>query len=313
MSHDPSNDSLNFREIPDERVARSAYLFRSSTTWVAGQSVAWIHDHYPRKERLFAIWKFISLFLADGVSADLGKLSRVWYFPWTECQAEMEMAFAYAIGGMHRASADHARRALELVVVGAHFVAEHVTQEAAIDWMDSRGETPPFTRALKSLAKSEFAGLVLEQTPWRSSVQAHYWALSDIVHVRGQKFGIRKLQSSNISISGFPMVGFSPDRLRDMLDCLVANGEHICVALVLANPTLLVGLPIEAKFGIEPPSGFFTERLSGMLASFLPDDVRESIVALAQEYDRVKGMQAFLEGLPDMTPGEVAEQIRRYE
>src|SRR5690606_17207788 len=137
------------------------------------------------------------------------------------------------IAGLHRASVDHARRALELVVVGAYFVADHVDERAGQEWLASRDETPLFSRALRALAKSGFAKDAAEHSSWRTELQDHYWALSDYVHVRGQKFGLRALQSSNAVIEGFPMIGLSPDRLGLTLDVLIKTGELILATLAI--------------------------------------------------------------------------------
>ncbi len=296
-------------KLPGEPWYRTAVLFSDSVQSISANGADWVESTYEQRERLRAMLSFISQYLSEGVSGHVTTLERVWFFPWTECEAEMELAFAYALAGLHRASLDHSRRALELVVVGAYFVAEHIDSKAGASWLESRDETPPFSRALKSLGQRGFAKEVTIHTDWPTAVLHHYWALSDSVHVRGQKFSIRALQSSSGRISGFPIIGFSPERLATTLDTFICTGEHILVALVIANPILLFGAPMSEKYGLDGPIGFFEDGVAEELRELLPSNVRDSLVTLAAADEGVNAMRQHFDMLPDITPQEINAQM----
>ena len=310
MIDEPSKKSIDLTKLPREPWFRSAHLFGEGVQWVTADSAHWIEASYPRRDRLRAIWQFLSWHLSDGVPGRLDILERVWYFPWTESEAESEMAFAYAIAGLHRASIDHARRALELVVVGAYFVADHVDERSGQEWLASREETPLFSRALKALVKAGFAKEVAEHTAWRNELQDHYWALSDSVHVRGTKFGLRTMQSSNAVISGFPMIGFSPERLGLSLDLLIRTGELTLATLAITNPVLLFGVPISEKYGLNGPIGFYEKGIAEELRELLPDSLRDSFIELAAKDEGVISLREHFDRQPDITEDEVQAQIR---
>lgn len=301
--------SIDLTKLPSEPWSRTAYLFGEGAQIVSTVSAEWVESSYAHRDELRSMWQFLHWHFSDGVRGTLDALSRVWYFPWTECEAEMEMAFAYALAGLHRASIDHARRALELALVGAYFVAEHVDKKSGNEWLESRIETPLFSRALKELGKSGFAKQVFETTNWRTMVQEHYWALSDSVHVRGQQFSIRAIQSANGSVSGFPLASFSPELLADRLDSLLCTSEHLLVALTLPNPILLIGVPLSQKYGLHEPLGFFEEEISAELRALLPESLRDQLVSLAEADEQVIGLLEHFESYPDITAEELQRQI----
>jgi hypothetical protein len=294
-------------KLPREPWRKTATLFEFCVQANTARAIESIETKYERRNRLEEILEFISLFLTDGVRSKLSTLQSVSFFPWVECEAEIEYALAYALAGLHRACFDHARRALELVVVGAYFVADHIDEQEGAAWLRSDKETPLFSRAIKGLAKDGFSREVLERTGWKDTVQKHYWGLSDSVHVRGQKFSLRELQSSRTNINGFPMAGFSAERLTT--DTLIETCEHILVALVLANPVLLFGVPVTEKYGLNEPSGFFEDGQSEALRALLPPALRDELVALASADEGVLSLRTHFESMHDLTPEEIQAQI----
>lgn len=301
--------SIDLTKVPNEPWFRSAFLLSRGVEAASAQAAEWVAKEYPGRERLERAIRFADWHLAEGARGDFDALNRVWFFPWTEASHELALAFACALGGLHRAAVDHHRRALELCVVGAYFVSEHVSAEEGSKWYTSDNQTPFFTRALDRLAKTGFCQEVDGTTSWLLKVKTHYWHLSDIAHVRGQKYSLFELSRSMFSLSGFPMPSFRPESLTRSLDLFIESCSYAAAALAVANPALLVGMPLPEKYGENPPIGFFTENQADALAQMLPDSVREGFVAAAQADERVRGIREYMESLPDITEEEILRQI----
>lgn len=104
MKPDSTRKALDLTHLPREPWSRAAMLFTECASSVAAESVRWTEESYAQRDRLRALWQFLAWHLSDEVSGTIHTLVRVWHFPWTEAEAEAEMALAYAIAGLHRAS-----------------------------------------------------------------------------------------------------------------------------------------------------------------------------------------------------------------
>jgi hypothetical protein len=304
--------SIDLMRVPREPWYRTAFLLSRGVEAASAEAADWIETEYPQRERLRNALEFSSSHLTDGARGDLDALARVWFFPWTEAAHELSLAFACAMGGLYRAAVDHHRRALELVVVGAYFVADHVDATEGAKWYASDLHTPHFTRALDKLARTGFCERVDEATGWLLQLKAHYWQLSDIAHVRGEKQSLFALSGSLFSFSGFPLPSFNKESLERSLDWFLDSCSHVAAALAVANPALLVGMPLSEKYGENPPIGFFEHSQADDLAEMLPQEVREGFLEEARRDERVQSIRRQMDSMPDISWEEVQRQIEDW-
>ena len=193
--------TVDMTKVPSDPWDRREYLLSEFLPLVLERSKEHIHNRYKLRDPLEASCQFIDNDLLDAPRGDLDSLRRVWFFPWVEAQHELSVALNHALLGFHRASYDHQRRALELILVGSFFISEETTEVEAQRWVSSDDLTPMFKRTLKRLCgEGLYVGLDAE-TGWVSEIQEFYWRLSDISHVRGNQNGFRSIQPSNLNIS----------------------------------------------------------------------------------------------------------------
>ena len=311
-AHDEPRRSIDLPRVPNEPWYGTAYLLSRGVEAVTASSADWIESHYAGKDMLRRSLEFASWHLADGARGDLESLDRVWFFPWTESAFELQLSFGCALAGLHRAAVDHHRRALELVVVGAYFVAEHIDAKEGARWYASDLHTPHFTRALDKLARTGFCEVVDDATHWLTLVKNHYWRLSDISHVRGEAHSLAQLSGSIFSFSGFPVPTFGSEALERSLGLFVETCSHVAAALAVANPVLLVGLPLSEKYGENPPIGFFADYQASALRDMLPDAVRDGFIRAAAEDPQIQSIREHMERLPDISEEELRRQIDEY-
>ena len=116
-------------------------------------STEYVRERYKSRKQLEASCWFMRNDLMDAPPGDLKLLNRMGYFPWLEAVHELSDALDQSVLGFHRASYDHQRRSLELILAGTWFVSGQTTKSDAQDWISARSETPRFTRMLKHLCK----------------------------------------------------------------------------------------------------------------------------------------------------------------
>ena len=303
--------TIDMTKVPGDPWDRREYLLSELLPVVLERSKEYIHNRYRSRQQLKASLEFAMHDLSDVPSGVYDVLKRMWFFPWTESQHELSVALNHALLGFHRASYDHQRRALELILVGSFFVSEITTESEAKKWVSSVGRTPMFTKTLKRLAKVGMYARLESKTDWLGEVQKFYWCLSDISHVRGDQNGFRSIQPSNFHTDGIP--GCSVEALEKTLDSFVATISYIAMLVALSNPALLFGLPIEEKFGINGPiSGFFEEGQTERLRALIPERHRDILVALAEEDPGVVNIRDYFCSLPNLSVDQIQKQIEGF-
>ena len=292
----PSGDPWSCRE----------YLLAESLPFVLEQSKEYILNRYTLREQLETSREFMMHDLTYAPPGDFETLARMWFFPWTEAQDELSGALSHALLGFHRASYDHQRRGLELILVGSFFISEKTTKEDARKWVSSDDGTPYFTRTAERLSEvGLYAGLEAK-TGWVNEIKEFYWRLSDISHVRGEQYGLRSIQPWNSHINGVLVPKYSMEALEKSLDSFVATVGYIALLIALANPILMFSLPIYDKHGLNGPlSGFFEEWQVERLRSLIPERHRDALVALAEADPDVESIRKHFDSLPDLPADEL--------
>ena len=290
------------------------YLLAESLPFVMEQSKEYILNRYTLREQLETSRQFMVHDLTSAPPGDFETLARMGFFPWTEAQDELSGALSHAFLGFHRASYDHQRRGLELILVGSFFISEKTTKEDARKWVSSDDGTPYFTRTVKRLSEVGLYAELEAETGWINEIKEFYWRLSDISHVRGEQYGLRSIQPWNSSINGVPVPKYSMEALEKSLDSFVATVGYIALLIALANPILMFSVPIYDKYGLNGPlSGFFAEWQVERLRSLIPEGHRDALVALGEADPDVESIRTHFDSLPDLPADELERQNEEFE
>ena len=309
----PRTKTIDLTKVPSDLWGRRKYLLSEFLANVLELSTGYVRERYKSREQLEAGSWFVQNVLMDVPHSDLILLKRMWFFPWLEAQHELSVALDQTLMGFHRASHDHQRRSLELILVGTWFVSQQTTDSDARAWMTARAKTPWFSQTLKRLSKEGLHAELEAETGWVNDVQEFYWSLSDICHVRGAPNGVDTVQPSHLSFNGSPVPEYSEEALEKALDSFIVTISYIALLAALSNPVLLFGLPVEEKFGINGPvSGFFEDWQTEHLLALIPERHRKVLVSLAEADDRVQGMRDYFSSQPDLTAEELETQFKEF-
>lgn len=264
-------------------------------------AVAHIRDEFPQRSLLDECLAFAEHNLDEAVSADIESLMRVGYFPWVEAAREFDQAMDLALSSHYKGVYDHLRRALELVLVGAFFSSELTTRAEAVEWMTSIRETPLFTKTLKRVRSLARFRDLDAATSWGDMLQAFYWKLCDIVHVRGMAVSYNSIQPSFHIMGGKCLPAFDAVSLSRALNAFIDSVRHACAIIAASNPILLVGLPMDEKFGLNgPASGFFNDCQAARFNRLLPDETKAHFVELAKVDSEVRAIELDIRSRPDV-------------
>ncbi len=303
-----------FKDIPNGNLERRAYLFSESIQDMLSGSISFANERYRQAEFLQECIYFVQDDLFDTGRSDLNSLNRLWFFPISESHDELELALLASLMGMYKSVYDHLRRALEITVVGAYFLMSHVSEDEAKAWLRSDAETPPFSRAVRGLMLNERFAELEKASGWCSRLKKWYWWLSDAIHVRGSGYSLQAMQPSSFIFNGIRALEYSEKHLSRCLDRYIYTVRHIAVCRAAENPILLVGLPLEDKFGINPPmSGFFEPHQSDILWRVLLSSTLQYFKDLIQKDEEVLAVQEWCNNLPDMSKDELRAQIEEHE
>ena len=187
--------TIDLMKVPDDLWGRRKYLLFEFLSNVLELSTEYVRERYKSRKLLEASCWFVENDLMDAPHSDLSLLKRMWFFPWLEAQHELSVALDQALMGFHRASYDHQRRSLELILVGTWFVSGKTTDADARDWMSARDRTPFFKKTLERLSKEDLHAELEAKTDWVNDALEFYWSLCDISHVRGAPNGLDAVQA----------------------------------------------------------------------------------------------------------------------
>lgn len=305
---------LDLMRLPSEAWQRRAVLLLHESEARVAYGVEFLRDRYENRARLEDCRTFIFTDLFDAPRSDWDSLARVWFFPWIEIQNELSEALNHALLTSYKATYDTCRRALELAVVATYFGQKHVAETAGKEWLRAERETPLFTRALPELLKNPTFRDVDRAASWSEELKGFYWRLCDIVHVRGEKSGFEKLQPSSLRATDTFLREYSAASLQAAAGVWIETARHIATIVALGNPVLLVGFDMSAKFGFNPPlSGFFEDGQSERLRGLLLESVAPHLLARIERDDEVRSVRAWIDGRPDISAEEFAEQAKEQQ
>lgn len=307
--------SLDLRTLPEGPYRLRAAIVQSALPEIHDRTIRFIEEKYPQRETLEAALLFATYSLGEAPPPAAESLLRLGFFPWLEASWEVDWAITHALCANYKATHDSARRALELCVVAAYFLSFDASAADARAWLQSDARTPFFTRAIdERLAKTERWKALSAVTDWPKRLKECYHRLSDVVHVRGVKHAARTVQPFHTVIGAHHVASFDESAVTVALDALVEAVRLIAVVVALTNPVLLVGLPIDQKFGLNPPaSGLLNEVQSSRLRSLVPSELVRPLELLAATDPVSRGIIDWVKNLADLTEDEFREQVKSFE
>lgn len=274
-------------------------------------SLEYIKTKYKKYDLLNQCIEFISYHHSEAVKADFKQLYTVGYFPATETEMELDYSIKHVLIGSYKAAFADLRRALELSLISVYLTSESCDTKKAVDWITSKGDTPRFSTSIDKLIKIERYKEFNEEYNWKKNLQELYWQLSDFSHNKGQIKGYRELHKTRSFINSTSRPSINFDTIDTFCDFYIRTVEEIVVLLSLYNPIILVGVPLEEKFGLYgPASGFFHDGQAELVHLLIPENYKKYFRQLAENDDEIKGYIEYFNSLPDLTQENIDEQIR---
>lgn len=254
----------------------------------------------------FARYNFI-----EGWPQHEDALSRIGWFPWVVAENELNVALYQIFLTMYSSAYDSLRRAVEITLVGALFVSGRAAREESQGWVMSERPTPFFAKALERLLKEPRFQALDGEIGWGDKTKRWYWSLADVTHVRGKDHWINR---SVVHKEGMPIPAFSAGEAERAARAYIEAVQQMCTILAATNPVLLHGLPMDEKFGLDPPiGGFFNTTQTERLWRLLPDETQPFFRGLLETDPDVAAVVRQIEGMPDLTDAEMDEQADRIE
>lgn len=310
-----AGSALDIFNLPEDPFEKRAAILSQALQETIPRTAAFIAEEYPRIELLRKCIRFCNWELLDAPRADGESLRRVWFFPWSEATRELDQVQSACMLALYKAAHDHLRRALELVLAGIYFTLENTPEEDARAWLASADGTPRFSQTTRRIRQHSAFSTLEDICGWSGKLQRLYHTLCDVVHVRGQEWSFHAVQPSSLHLGDVWVPEFNAAALTRVLDLFIEVARNIATAMAASNPVLLVGLDMDAKFGLnDPVGGFFSEGQSELLRSLILDEAKPVLEATCAENPEVLGLMEWYAALPDITEEELAlqaDQIRK--
>ncbi|MBK8501524.1 MAG: hypothetical protein IPL46_04550 [Saprospiraceae bacterium] len=278
------------------------------------RSLKFLQDDYSNYEILKTANEFVDWCQTDATRSDFQTLSKVGMYPNTESEIELDYAIKHALIGSYKSAYGNLRRALELIVVFIYFMHEKIAKEKAISWLSAKNDTPSFSRTLKKIKLYERFSEIENKFEWSNQVQQLFWELSDFGHNKGQKNGYRDLNKLNFHASHTFVPNLNFETLESFANFYIKTVKEIVTLLALYNPKILLGLPIDEKFGLNPPfSGFFYEGQAEIVFKLIPENYQEHFKMLRDNDQENKDIIEWFESMPDLTEEQIREQVKEQD
>lgn len=276
-------------------------------------TIDYIQNEYSNRVELYQCLDFMSYNLEETSRSDLETLNRLWFFPTMESINELNECLFKILLAVYKSGYDSLRRVLELMVVNSYFTLSEINADDAKEWLNSQRQTPMFSRAIDALIKNPRFRNLEKETLWITNLKNYFWHLSDIIHTRGKNYSLSVFQPSQISYDLIQPYQFSKDNLKQLLDDFIQTFKHICTCIAISNPILLIGLPIDEKYGFDTPvSGFFREHQSNDLWNLLIPDTKEHFKKLVSTDLELISISKWMNSLPDKTDDEIEKQVEDF-
>jgi hypothetical protein len=257
---------------------------------------------------------FIGHDLFYSFPGDLDSLAKVGFFPAAQIQFELHRAITHTSFGHYRAIYDSLRRALELSIVGVHFLSESISKDDAENWMKSETDTPMLKRSIKAINRYDLGMELNKRFSLSENIRELYRELCNIVHVKGEQYGYRELDKACVSSPIYSLSSFSEESFFLALDDYVEVVRHIALTVSILNPVILEGFPISDKFGINGPiSGFLEPEQSKRVRELIPDKYLDYIMEWKETSDKIQGVRDWISQFPDISIEDLKKQLDDHD
>jgi len=307
--------TLNLNELSQcDTLEEKAKIFLLGIEERTQQSLDFIRTKYAQYEKLDIAMIFSGFDLLDTLKAGSTELLRGGFYPSTEAGMELDQALKHALIGSYKAAYADLRRSLEMVLFSVYLTSKHKDHKWAFEWMESKEDTPYFSRILKDLAKEDKYKELDAGFEWVTHVKQLYWKLSDFAHNKGKLNGYRELNKINMHIGFTYATNINLDTLIDFCDYFLETLGEITTILALYNPILLVGVPIDEKFGFNPPmSGYFYDVQAERLNALIPAKYRSFFDDMIANDKEIIGILEWFNDQPDLTEEDFKKQAEEQD
>ena len=305
---------MELKNLPTDPFEARFSIQKEKYNAIAVDTIKYIQNEYQHKDLLYACIDFMNYDFIETSHFDFEEIERIWLFPTKETSAELNESLYRIINASYKAAYDNLRRALEILIIGSSFAQQNADVPQAQEWLNSEHEAPLFSRAIESLLQDKRIKKLEQDTFWITQLKNFYFDLSDIVHVRGEQYSRKTLQPAMYSFNGIAAPQLSLKNLHRALDTVILTTHHICTCVAITNPILLLGLPLEEKYGIDASmSGFFNESQSILLWQLLIPDTKSFFEELIKNDDEIISITKYVNNLPDITKQELDKQIEDFK
>lgn len=299
---------LSFHEIVTGNLSlleKKGEIFISSIKERMRQSISYIENEYENNEKFNSSLFFISHFLIDTIKSN----ELAGNYPIVEARKELDNSIKHALIGSYKCAFFDLRKALELALVIPYFNSETSNVMEVKNWINSKSNTPGFSKIMSKLLKNQYFKEFNNEHQWKSNIQKLYRKLSDIVHNKGIENSYEKLnnQRSYLGTTTIPKINFTT--LKTFCDLYIQTVEEIIIIMILYNPIILVGLPLEEKYGFfEPLTGFFQQGQADILHRLIPNNYKDYFKDLAENDPQIEAIANHINSLPNLTKEELKKQ-----
>jgi len=101
------------------------------------------------------------------------------------------------------------------------------------------------------------------------------------------------------------------ETLETVCDLYIKTVGEIVVILALYNPMILVGVPLDEKFGLNGPmSGYYYDGQAELVHKLIPDIYKQYFQDIAKNDEEIKSVIEYFNSLPDLTNEDIEKQVR---
>lgn len=270
------------------------------------ESLSYFKKRPKLAEKLDAVFFFGYQVLLDAIPSDWDSLKKIGYFPFGEASDEINYAVSFSLAGLYKTSFWSLRNFLELCLTGIYFLSLEKEGEG-VNWLKSKRKTPSHNQIIELVFKEPYFEAADKKFDYKSLMKKTYDDLCKYIHTRGEKFGYKELNRSNLP-------RFNAETLENFVIKANDVSEVIAIALVLKYPILLISLPIFDKFGLNPPmSGFLDYEGVEAIERIIDSEKLKLLKEITYNDDNSKSIIEWIESLPDISKEELEKQIEWHK
>lgn len=271
------------------------------------RSFTYLRENETLAKRLEDIRHFGLNTLFDGIPSSFDILKKVGFFPFAEAGMDLEYAISHALCGANKSAYFNLRSFLELSFTGLYFISQAATEAEGKEWIKGVAFTPFFNRSLKRLLMLPEYAAAEPHIVYSQLLRNTYNSISDRTHTRGTPHGHLELNRSN-------RPQFVENSLIEFIETAERCCESLAVTLAIQHPIVLIPLPMDEKFGLNPPlSGFLQDYDVCCLKSFISSMTLQWLESFAASDPNTQGLREWVESQPDLTEEQWQEQFRHQE